>query len=273
MTPLPTDLSTLCGVVLLLGMLHGLDADHLATIDGLTRINAAAGRRFAAGCGALFSLGHGGIVMAVALLVAGTRAHWQAPAWLDTVGAALSIMCLLVLGLVNLLTAWRAAPGALVATVGLKGRLLGRWRTAQHPWAAAGAGALFALSFDTLGQTALFALAAAATGGVAHAALLATLFTLGMLLTDGLNGLWVARMLARADELAARTSRTMGLAVGAISLLAAAYGFGRLLQLWDGGPAWLAGAVIAASVFASYIIARHIERPRAATASNPPLPA
>ena len=54
-----------------LGLRHGMDPDHLATIDGLTRFNAAAGRmRLARLCGFLFSLGHGAVVC-VAALVAG----------------------------------------------------------------------------------------------------------------------------------------------------------------------------------------------------------
>ena len=35
----------LVALAFVLGMKHGMDADHLATIDGLTRFNAAAGRK------------------------------------------------------------------------------------------------------------------------------------------------------------------------------------------------------------------------------------
>ena len=38
---LPTHGLALVGVVFLLGLKHGLDPDHLAAIDGLTRFNAA----------------------------------------------------------------------------------------------------------------------------------------------------------------------------------------------------------------------------------------
>ena len=34
----------LVALAFVLGLKHGMDADHLATIDGLTRCNAAAGR-------------------------------------------------------------------------------------------------------------------------------------------------------------------------------------------------------------------------------------
>lgn len=40
MTALPTDSLALVLLVFVLGLKHGFDADHLATIDGLTRYNA-----------------------------------------------------------------------------------------------------------------------------------------------------------------------------------------------------------------------------------------
>ena len=58
---------------------HGFDADHLATIDGLTRYNARANPRLARMAGALFSLGHGVVVLLVALVAGVDRvAHPRA---------------------------------------------------------------------------------------------------------------------------------------------------------------------------------------------------
>lgn len=50
-----------------LGARHGLDADHLAAIDGLTRWNASAGRRVAPLCGVMFLTGHAAVIVATAL--------------------------------------------------------------------------------------------------------------------------------------------------------------------------------------------------------------
>ena len=44
MHDLPADWGALCALVFLLGMRHGLDADHLAAIDGLTRARSHIGR-------------------------------------------------------------------------------------------------------------------------------------------------------------------------------------------------------------------------------------
>ena len=45
MHDLPTDWTALAALVFLLGLKHGFDADHLATIDGLTRLIAREAER------------------------------------------------------------------------------------------------------------------------------------------------------------------------------------------------------------------------------------
>jgi high-affinity nickel-transport protein len=250
MENLPSDWSALAGVVLLLGLKHGFDADHLATIDGLTRCNARAGRPFARFCGALFSLGHGLVVMAIALAVGALSRSWHTPQWLQISGAWISIGFLTLLGGLNLHAVLAADPDQVVAPVGLKGRWLGRLATVEHPALVLLVGALFALSFDTISQSALFALAATRFGGIGHVVALGALFTSGMLATDAVNGLWIARLIARADALARIASRVMSLAVAAVSLLVAALGAVRYLSpvidTWsEGRELWLGAAVVA----------------------------
>ena len=155
MHDLPTEWTALCALVFLLGLKHGFDADHLATIDGLTRFNARQGRAFARYCGALFSLGHGVVVIAIAIAVGVVSEKWDAPGWLELSGAWISIGFLAVLGIVNLSAVLAAAPDEVIAPVGLKGRLLGGLSAARRPWTVALVGALFALSFDTVSQAAL----------------------------------------------------------------------------------------------------------------------
>ena len=62
----PSDFLGVALLVLLLGIRHGFDADHLAAIDGMTYHNARLRPGLARVCGALFSIGHGGVVVAVA---------------------------------------------------------------------------------------------------------------------------------------------------------------------------------------------------------------
>ena len=271
MHELPTEWTALCALVFLLGLKHGFDADHLATIDGLTRYNARHGRGFNRYCGALFSLGHGAVVLLIALAVGAASERWDAPHWLESFGAWTSIVFLALIGIVNLRAVLSASPGDIVAPVGLKGRLLGRLNRASHPVTVALVGALFAVSFDTVSQSALFALTAVQFGGVGHALLLGLLFVAGMLVTDGINGLWISRLIARADELACIASRVMSLAVSGVSLLVAAFGAAKLalpaVDAWSEGKEIAFGFAVVATIALSFVTARHLaRRPQSAVA-------
>ena len=264
METLPADGLSLALLTFVLGMKHGFDADHLATIDGLTRYNARTNPVLARYCGTLFSLGHGGVVMAIALSVSALAGQWAVPEWFELLGALISIAFLVGLGLLNLAAVLRAGPDQVVQPLGLKGRLLGRLRQVSHPALVALVGALFALSFDTLSQAAFFALSATSLGGWQHALGLALLFTLGMLLTDGINGLWIARLIARADQIARVASRVMGLVVAGISLLVASFGLAKLLSpavdAWADGKELAFGLLLVAIIAGSFVWALRLTR-------------
>ena len=262
---LPNDWIAMLALVFVFGAKHGLDADHLATIDGLTRYNLRQAPERARWCGSLFSLGHGAVVMAIALGVGIASSQWQAPEWMESVGTWVSIIFLTLLGLLNLQAVLMAAPDAIVAPVGLKAGLLARLQSASHPLAIAAVGALFALSFDTMSQAALFAVTATRHGGVAHALILGLAFTGGMLVMDGINGLWIARLLRRADQRARIASRVMGLMVALISLSVAAFGLVRWLRsdvaTWYEGKELGLGVGVIVVLTISFIVAQTLARP------------
>ncbi|MDP2368477.1 nickel transporter [Rhodoferax sp.] len=268
---LPTDWIALLMLVFVLGAKHGLDADHLATIDGLTRHNLRRDASRAGWCGVLFSLGHGGIVLLIALGVGVASSQWQVPTWLESAGTWISIIFLTVLGWLNLRAVLMTAPEAMVAPVGLKAGLLVRLQSASHPLAIAAVGALFALSFDTISQAALFAVTATRHGGVGHALALGLSFTAGMLVMDGINGLWIAGLLRRADHHARIASRVMGLAVAMISFSVAGFGLARWLHAdlaaWYNGKELAVGASVIVLLSLSFVAARCLA-PQASTPSN-----
>ncbi len=270
MSELPSDWVALAGLVFLLGLKHGFDADHLATIDGLTRFNARSSRPFARYCGALFSLGHGVVVLGIALFVGIASERWSTPAWLETAGIWISIFFLTALGVLNLRAVLVAEPHEVVSMIGLKGRWLGRLNQAANPWTVAGVGALFALSFDTISQAALFAVTATQFGGVGYSLALGLLFMLGMLVTDGINGLWISRLIARSDEIARVASRVMGLAVACVSLLVAALGAARVLvpavDQFGAGKELLFGGVVIAFVLGGFLLGALMARTPRVTA-------
>ncbi|KNZ34154.1 MAG: nickel transporter [Methylibium sp. NZG] len=261
-TDLPSDLLGLTLVVLMLGIKHGFDADHLAAIDGLTRYNTPARPRLARLVGVLFSAGHGIVVVGVALGVSLLTTAWQPPAWLDAFGAWLSIGILTLLALLNIAAVLRTPAHQRAHLAGWRSGVFGRLLHAHHPAAVVGVGSLFALSFDTVGLAALFALTATQFGGWQPALLLALLFIAGMLATDGLNGWWIARLIRRSDAASRTASRVMALAVSGVSLLTA--GLGVVTQTvpdidaWaDGRSLWFGGAIVLV-IFASFVLGQRL---------------
>ena len=222
MQHLPANWPALCAIAVLLGLQHGMDADHLAAIDGLTRLNARRGRRFARWCGLLFAGGHGLVVVSVAVAAGLASRSWVLPHWLQVGGSLVSIALVTLIGVANLASALRR-PRSASPTPSL------RWLAAERPATVALVGAVFAISFDTISQAALFALAATRFGGAAHGAAVGALFAAGMLVTDGIAGLWVSRLIARADRTSPVSARTMSLALAALSLMVAAVGVARMV--------------------------------------------
>jgi nickel/cobalt transporter (NiCoT) family protein len=261
---MPQDWLALASLVFVLGMKHGFDADHLATIDGLTRYNARSNPALARLCGVLFSLGHGAVVLLIALLVSTLATHWQVPEWMEVFGAWISISFLLTLGAVNLRAVLRTDPTQLVQPVGFKGRFLGRLQHTAHPALIALVGALFAFSFDTMSQAALFALTATQYGGWEHALMLGLLFMLGMLLTDGINGFWISRLIRRADQTALIASRVMGLVVSGVSLLVAFFGIAKFVSpevgTWSNGKELAFSLALVTIIALSFLLAVRLTR-------------
>jgi high-affinity nickel-transport protein len=216
------EMTGMIALVFVLGLRHGFDPDHLVAIDGMTRSTKS---RW---CGLFFSLGHGIVVTLIGVAVALAATEWHAPAWLEQTGALISIGVLLVLGLANLAAVLRTPAGRRVALIGLRGRwLTERLARASHPAVIASIGAAFAVSFDTVSHALAFSLTGATLAGALFAALLGLIFTFGMVVTDALNGLWVARMMAGADRRAATASRWMSAAVALLCLLIAALAFAK----------------------------------------------
>jgi high-affinity nickel-transport protein len=133
-------------------------------------------------------------------------------------------------------------------------------------------GALFALSFDTVSQASLFAVAATQFGGWQHALLLGVLFTLGMLGADGVHGFWIARLLRRSGEAAVLASRIMGWVVAGMSFLVAGFGILKLLSpaigAWSDGKELIFGAALVAVLAASFLLAMVMARPRVTAPSD-----
>lgn len=264
MENLPNDWIALLVMALFLGIKHGMDADHLATIDGIARYNQASNPKLSRRTGLYFSLGHGVVVMVIALTIGMISNKIVVPNWLEGFGTWVSIIFLIALGTLNLYAIFKTPANQVVKTVGLKGRWFKWVMQSNHPVLIACVGALFALSFDTISQAALFSMAATQIAGWPFSIVVCLAFIVGMIITDGINGLWVSNLLKKADKRAVIASRVMGLTIAGISLSIAALSLTRFystsLNLRLEGHSLLLGCWILCIVAASYLIALHISR-------------
>ena len=95
-----------------LGLRHGLDPDHIAAIDGMALRAHDKGQPHARWTGGLFSLGHGLVVIAIAVLTAALSSQITPPKTLMLVAEWIPLIFLMWVGVVNL-----KALGWLVVTL------------------------------------------------------------------------------------------------------------------------------------------------------------
>lgn len=207
-------------VLLALGMgfRHGLDPDHLTAIDAILRFQSVRKRRVVRWAGLFFSVGHGVVVMALGACILDLTLHVRVPPSLALVGGLFSGIFLLGMAGANGLFLVRSGATVPFVPVGFRARLLLRGLPLDSPVFLILLGMLFAVSFDTFSQTVVFSLAAASLGGRAEGLAVGLAFVLGMGLSDGANGLWIARLIERSDRQGIRLSRVMGWAVVLLSL-------------------------------------------------------
>lgn len=199
-----------------LGARHAFDADHLSVIDGIARQNLSRSPLVAKLSGVLFSSGHIVVVTLVSAFSAVFFPNLAAPpAWLETIGLAGSGSILVLLGVLNLKAA--LAPGTSgLRLAGIRSRLY----SVRYGWLGALlVGAIFAVSFDTVGIALGLSMAGRAIAGPAMTALGVLSFGAAMLLVGGLNGLIVVHLISTANGGASKLLSLFSGTVGIANLL------------------------------------------------------
>lgn len=200
-----------------LGLRHGFDLDHLATIDSITRA-VKSNIRLSKFVGFLFSLGHGLVVITMSLIIGSgvIQTQTQMPTWLEAFGNWISIFFLFLFGVITL---WNLLPNSKVIPVGIRSVIFKKlFKDNYNPIIIMLIGALFALSFDTFTQVALLSLSASLLTGIFFTAILGIVFMMGMMTTDGLNGIFVSSLLQSADKKSRVISCGFGILIGMFSL-------------------------------------------------------
>lgn len=203
-------------MVFLLGVRHGFDLDHLATIDSITRA-VKLRARLSSCVGILFSLGHGFVVILMTLMIGSGMVQVTSAAWLKVIGTWVSIIFLFIFGLVTL---WNILPHSHPLPTGIRQILFKKLRVETYnPILIMIIGALFALSFDTFSQVALFAISASVMAGTFFSLILGITFMVGMMASDGLNGFFVSSLIQLADKRSLLVSRGIGFIIACFSLI------------------------------------------------------
>ncbi|MDQ2809185.1 MAG: HoxN/HupN/NixA family nickel/cobalt transporter [Chloroflexota bacterium] len=190
------------------GLRHGVDADHIAAIDNVTRKLMQENKRPVA-VGFFFSLGHSTVVVLLSIVVALAAAFVQTslPQWKEVgglIGTFVSATFLYLIGFINLLvlidvfkmfrkvtrggTYSEETLETFLAQRGLMNRFFGPLvRAIDRAWKMYPLGFLFGLGFDTASEVALLGIAASAGGSgmpVYFILLFPLLFAAGMSLVD-----------------------------------------------------------------------------------------
>jgi nickel/cobalt transporter (NiCoT) family protein len=190
------------------GLRHGVDADHIAAIDNVTRKLMQDGKRPLA-VGLYFSLGHSSIVVGLSIVIALTTVALQSR--FETfrgigglIGTGASAFFLFAIAMANVVilaaiyrTFQKVRRGGklveqdldiLLASRGFFGRLFrGLFRLIERSWHMYPLGLLFGLGFDTATEVGLLGISAAsAAKGLSIWSIMVfpALFTAGMTLVD-----------------------------------------------------------------------------------------
>ena len=238
-----------------LGLRHGLDPDHIAAIDGMTLRAHDQGHKHARWTGGLFSLGHGLVVIAIAMLTAALSSQIKPPESLLAVAQWVPLLFLMWVGIVNLMALLQPAD---YRPVSVRGRWLPkRWQGRSDPLAAAVVGVLFATVFDTITLAATWGFAASTQGGVWVGLIAGLAFTAGMVLCDTADSWLIVYLSRRADASGIKTSkqryrRALGWLVVGLSFVVVAWSlfiiFGFEVQYDDAIRTGLGAAVLVSSV-------------------------
>lgn len=167
--------------MILLGMRHALDVDHITAIDNLVRLHNAIKRSRWVGAG--FSAGHMISVLAEMVFIIYVIGSITSASNLAFWGGVIGAIALGVIGIINIysMKKWGKSGSAILAS-----KILSKTGMLGPVGSALVTGLVFGLGFDTATQISAISLSAvaSATAGVQSALILAGFFALGMIPID-----------------------------------------------------------------------------------------
>jgi high-affinity nickel-transport protein len=203
--------------MILLGLRHALDADHITAIDNLVRLHNAA--RNSQWVGAGFSVGHMISVLAEMILIIFVIGNITNVEQISFLGGVIGAIALGVIGAINIysMKMWGKSGAAILAS-----KVLARMGIMKPFSSALITGIVFGLGFDTATQISAITLSAiaSATLGVQVALILAGFFAVGMVPIDTLDSFILRSTFSRIFD--TRGFRYMAYSLSAAALVVAA---------------------------------------------------
>jgi nickel/cobalt transporter (NiCoT) family protein len=203
--------------MILLGLRHALDVDHITAIDNLVRLHSSTRKSQLIGAG--FSLGHMISVLAEMILIIYFIGSITRVDQLSFWGGVIGAIALGVIGAINIysMKKWGKTGSAILAS-----KILARIGVMKPFSSALIAGIVFGLGFDTATQISAITLSAvaSATLGVQVALVLAGFFAAGMVPLDTLDSYILRSAFSRIFD--TRAFRFMAYSLSGAALTVAA---------------------------------------------------
>jgi len=238
--------------MLVLGLRHALDVDHITAIDNLVRLHNAKKRSRWVGTG--FGVGHMTSVLLEMVFIIVIAGSLTSTGQLAFLGGVVGIISLGTIGGLNIYTMkkhGKTGSAILANQVLHRIGLFGPFRSSLIT------GIIFGLGFDTATQISAITMSAvaSATLGVQTALVLAGFFAIGMISIDTLDSMALRSAFSRIFQ--KNLFRNMSYALSGLAMTVAAISSYEILNNTDILPEWtgpsLAGGIIAVSFVYSFV--------------------
>lgn len=184
--------------MLILGLRHGLDPDHITIIDQFTYKLHEKGSKWTKWAGTLFAFGHGIMVTVIALVLLFLKNKIELPDFFTILLEWIPLLILLFIGCLNLVSLKRNRE---VKSLGLKKWLIPDYFN-RHlgPFSIIITGIIFGFIFDTSTQIAAFGLAISVSDQWMYALMGGVFFSVGMIFTGSFDSFLLSRLLTSFDR-------------------------------------------------------------------------
>lgn len=228
--------------MLILGMRHGLDVDHITAIDNLVRLHNATKKSRLVGAG--FSSGHMISVLAEMIFIIYVIGSITNTNNLAFWGGVIGSIALGTIGAINIyaMKKWGRSGSAILAS-----KVLNRTGVLGPIGSALVTGLVFGLGFDTATQISAITLSAvtSATLGIQTALILAGFFAMGMIPVDTLDSIILRSAFSRIFN--TKSFRYMAYALSGVAVTIASFESYGTITNRNILPEW-AGPVLAVTI-------------------------